>query len=99
MIPVGSKIKFTEEKQRYTVQAASERFLVCTKPMNAMHTVIYTIVDFVHNIRGTEDLIFCIGFETKELCEESLKRLDSGESKVSFRNNIPLCIEGVFVNE
>lgn len=90
---VGDKIKFVEEKQRYTVQAASDRFLVCTKPMNALRTVLYTIVDFEFGIRGRENLIFCAGFETRDQCEEALQRLESGETAVSTRSHIPLNIE------
>ncbi|MCK5616321.1 hypothetical protein KAR91_81415 [Candidatus Pacearchaeota archaeon] len=88
----GDKIKFTEEKQAYTIQAKNKRFLVCTKPFNPRKTVLYTIVDLVEKIRGTEDLIFCMGFETVILCEEALKRIVSGESRISERNQIPLCI-------
>jgi hypothetical protein len=65
---VGDKIRFRGEKQRYTVQAVSERFAVLTKPFNPRRTVLYTIVDFEKQIRGTENLIFCMGFETSELC-------------------------------
>ena len=85
------KIWFAEEKLPYTVQARNERFLVCTKPFNLKHTVLYTIVDLKYEIRGTEDLIFCMGYETKNRCEEALKRLDSGESGLS-RNSIKLNI-------
>jgi hypothetical protein len=85
------KIWFAEEKLPYTVQARNERFLVCTKPFNLKHTVLYTIVDLKYGIRGTEDLIFCMGYETKNHCEEALKRLDSGESGLS-RNIIKLNI-------
>lgn len=92
MIAVGSKIKFAEEKQAYTVQASDERFLICTKPFNPKKTVLYTIVDFKRNVRGTENLVFSLGFETKKQCEESLKRLQSGDSEVSYRNFIPLVI-------
>lgn len=31
---VGDKIKFAEEKQRYTVKAVSGRYLIYTKPFN-----------------------------------------------------------------
>jgi hypothetical protein len=94
-VPVGSKIKFKKEKQRYTVQASNERYAVCTKPMNALKTVLYSIVDFEQNIRGTENLIFCAGFETKELCEEALDRLSKGETEVSYRNRCELDIERI----
>ena len=67
----GDRIKFASERQRYTVMAASKRYLVCTKPFNLRHTVLYTIVDLVMCTRGTENLIFGLGFDTQEKCEEA----------------------------
>lgn len=88
----GDKIKFVEEKRPYKIRACNERFLVCTKPFNPKHTVMYTIVDLKENVRGTESLIFCMGFETDEECKEALERLISGETEVSYRNRIQLNI-------
>lgn len=90
---VGDKIKFKGEKHSYTIQACNERYLICTKPFNAKNTVLYTVVDLKQKIRGTENLVFCCGFETKELCEEALVRLQSGESEISHRNRVTLDIE------
>lgn len=90
---VGDKIRFAEEKTRYTVKACDDRFLICTKPYNPGRTVIYTIVDFVRGIRGTENLVFCEGFETDEQCAEALVRLQKAETEVSHRNHIPLNIK------
>lgn len=99
-IPVGSKVKFRKEKQRYTVQASDERFAICTKPMNALKTVLYTIIDFEENRRGPEDLVFGFGAETKEQCEEMLARLnlplEEGPTEVSSRHDIELDIEKVY---
>lgn len=92
---VGDKIKFKSEKQRYTVMACNDRFAVCTKPFNAKKTVIYSIIDFENKIRGTENLVFCMGFETKELCEDALERLAKEESEVSYRNRVELDIEHI----
>ena len=92
-IPVGSKIKFSTDKRPYTVQASDNRYAVCTKPFNLRHTVLYTIVDLDQGIRGTENLIFCMGFESKPLCEEALERLQNGDSEVSHKNRVPLDIE------
>lgn len=94
---VGTKIKFREEKLRYTVQAANERYAVCTKPFNAKRTVLYTIIDVNENVRGTENLIFGMGAETRKQCEEMLARLTDPESptEVSHRNRITLRIEVV----
>ena len=88
----GDRIWFDEEKRPYTIKAANKRFKVCTKPYNIKHTVIYTIVDLDRQIRGTENLVFCMGFENIKLCKEALKRLENGESEVSSRNYIPLKI-------
>jgi len=92
-LPIGSKIKFKEEKQRYTIRASNIIFAICTKPFNAEKTVLYTIIDWNNNIRGAENLIFGMGAETDKQCKEMLDRLTNGESEISYRNNIPLNIE------
>lgn len=88
----GQKIYFAFEKRPYTVKACNERFAVCTKPYNLKKTVFYTIIDLDRNVRGTENLIFCMGYETDELCAEGLERLAKGESEVSHRNKVPIDI-------
>lgn len=60
-VKVGDKITFSSEKRAYTVQAATKRFIVCTKPFNARKTVLYTAIDLARNVRGTENLIFGFG--------------------------------------
>jgi IS1 family transposase len=92
-LPVGCKIKFKEEKQRYTVRAANVAFAVCTRPFNLKKTVWYTIIDWHNNIRGAENLIFGFGATTDDDCLEMLERLTMGDSEVSSRNSIPLKIE------
>lgn len=89
----GSKIKFFNEKQAYTVQCNSERFTICTKPLNIHKTVLYTIIDWQEQRRGPENLVFGMGAETKEQCLEMLVRLldgRSGRSEVSHRHDVPL---------
>jgi len=88
-------IYFTEEKKPYKIRAFDNRFAVCTKPYNPKHTVLYTIVDFEKNIRGTEDLIFCEGFETDEDCKLAIHRLSNWETEVSKRTKIPLNIKQI----
>jgi hypothetical protein len=89
---VGDKLYFDGEKQGYTIQAAGKRYLVCTKPFNLRKTVLYTVVDMVEDVRGTENLVFCAGAETKKQCDAMLKRLESGETEVSHRNRVPVHI-------
>jgi len=97
-IPIGSLVKFKEEKQRYTVRSSNAIFLICTKPFNAQKTTLYTVVDRKEKIRGTENLIFSFGAETDEQCKEMLERLTQGESEISHRNRIALNIEKYFIN-
>lgn len=95
---VGDKIKFERERNRYTVQACDSRFVICSKPFNAKKTVLYTVIDLNQDIRGTENLVFGMGAETKEQCEEMLSRLQNNESEVSYRNRIQLDIESITKN-
>ncbi len=94
-IPEGSKIKFKEEKQRYTVRASNVAFAICTKPFNARKTLFYTVINWYENIRGTENFIFCMGVKTDNQCKKMLERLTNGESEVSYRNRIKLNIEAI----
>jgi hypothetical protein len=90
MFRVGQKIKFSTEKHRYTIQACNERFLICTKPFNAKRTVLYTIVDLKESIRGSDNLVFCHGYETRDHCERALELLINGDIGISYRNRIML---------
>lgn len=92
---VGDKVSFYDDPQPYTVQARNDRFAVCTKPFNLQRTVIYTVVDLADQVRGTEDLIFCEGAESREQCEEMLARLAAGKTAVSHRNRVALRIHSV----
>lgn len=100
--PVGSRITFAEEVRAYTVRARSDRYLVCTKPFAPLRTVLYTVVDLLENVRGTENLIFGMGAETDEQCADMLRRLEGIDApghfypchhtEVSYRNRVPLKI-------
>lgn len=87
---VGDLIGFVEEKQRYTIRACDNRYLICTKPFNLKHTVLYTIVDLKKGIRGTDNLVFGFGYETSRQCGDNLKLLQDGIMEISKRNQIIL---------
>jgi len=96
VVGVGDRIKFRGERQRYTVQAASDRFAVCTKPFNLENTVLYTIIDFEQLVRGADDYILGkYDYDEPDACVKALAELDAGEMKVSRRNNVALEIEEV----
>ena len=94
-LPVGARIYFSEEKQPYRVRARSDRYLVCTKPFNPRRTTLYCIIDLVENIRGTENLVFGMGAETDDDCNEMIDRLEgrgqktSAEDLAKIRKKIP----------
>jgi len=91
----GQKVYFPDEKRPYKIRACNERFAVCTKPYNPMRTVLYTIIDLKRDVRGRENLIFGMGFETDEQCNEALHRLASGETEVSYRHFVDLDIDKI----
>ena len=86
----AKKVYFAEEKRPYKIRCVSQRYAICTKPFNPKHTVLYAIVDFQKQIRGTENLVFGRGAETARQCAEMLARLEAGETEISHRNNISL---------
>ena len=94
-IMVGWKIWFDEERLGYTVIAKGGKFLILTKPFNPKKTVLYTIIDIEKMVRSTEDLIFGMGAETKEQCEQMLARLLSGQSSLSRRHQIDVNIRDI----
>ena len=92
-VKVGDKVYIPQHKRPFMVKARDERFIICTKPFNAQHTVIYFIVDLVEQRRGPDNMVFCSGYETDEDCRERLKELQNGEIEVSYRRGINLDIE------
>lgn len=90
---VGDRIKFAEEKRAYTIKACNERFLICTKPFNPKHTVLYTIVDLQEGIRGRNWWVFNIyEYMDDADCKQCLDDLISGECEISHRHRIKLNI-------
>ena len=87
---VGDKVYIHEHKRPFTVRTRDERYIICTKPYNPRHTVIYFIIDLERNVRGTDNSVFCMGYETGKDCVERLKELRSGLLEVSYRNCVPL---------
>lgn len=92
---VGWRVWFAEEKRPYVVQAVSpdRRWVICTKPFAAQRTVLYTVLDRVLKVRGVDNMIFTLGYETREECEEAVALFHAGEAEHSHRHKpIPLVI-------
>ena len=56
-IQVGNKIKFSNDRSWFTVQARNDRFIIC----NAVHknNIWHTIIDLDKNIRGDDNMVHC----------------------------------------
>jgi hypothetical protein len=93
---VGDRVTFFGDLQPFKVQAAGTRFVVLTRPYNPKRTTTYTIMDLEEWVRGTENLVFSMGFETREQCEEALARLESRDeeirTEISRRNRVAIVI-------
>lgn len=92
-VEVGDKVYVPNEKKPYRVRARDDRYIICTKPFNPKHTVLYFIVDLIGKRRAPDDRVFCFGYETDEDCQARLKELQNGKINLSWRRGIPLDIE------
>lgn len=92
-VGIGDKVYVPNEKKPYRVRARDDRYIICTKPFNPQHTVLYFIIDLVDRWRGPDNMIFCHGYESDEDCMDRLKELQEGTIEVSTRRGIPLDIE------
>mgnify|MGYP000858721777 FL=1 len=93
-LKVGDKIKFINEKQRYTIKAKSDRFIICTKPFNLKKTCLYTIIDLERMVRGANDRVFNpYNYMIQDDINECLSDLESGKVEVSYRNCVSLDVE------
>lgn len=92
-VNVGDKVFIPKQKKPYRVRARDDRYIICTKPFNPRHTVIYFIVDLVDKWRAPDNRIFCSGYETDEDCQKRLKELQNSEIELSQRRGIPLDID------
>lgn len=92
-VEVGDKVYIPDQKRPFTVKARDDRYIICTKPFPAQHTVIYFIIDLVDKWRAPDNMVFCGGYETDEQCQERLKELQEGIIELSYRRGIPLDID------
>ena len=92
-VEIGDKVYIPTDKRPYRVRARDGRYIICTKPFNLQHTVLYFIIDLVDRWRAPDNMIFCFGYETDEDCKARLQELQSGEIELSRRRGIPLDID------
>ena len=63
-VKVGDKVYIPTDKRPYRVRARDDRYIICTKPFNIKHTVLYFIIDLVDRWRAPDNMVFCFGYET-----------------------------------
>ena len=86
----GGRVYVPDQIRPFRVRCRDERYIICTKPMNLRGTVQYFIIDLMEKIRGPDDRVFCMGYETDEQCAERLTELENGEICLSRRRSVPL---------
>ena len=82
-VEVGDKVYVPNESRPYKVRARDDRYIICTKPYNPKHTVLYFIVDLKEKWRAPDNQVFCSGYETDEDCKDRLRELQNGEIELS----------------
>lgn len=92
-VNVGDKVYIPQHKRPFRCRQRDDRYIICTKPYNPKHTVLYFIIDLQDKWRAPDDRVFCCGYETDEDCKERLHELQSGEIFLSRRNGVPLDID------
>lgn len=89
-LKIGDPVWINNEKRPYRVKCRSERYVICTKPYNPKRTVQYFVADLERQIRGPDNLVFCLGYETQEQCQQMLEMFLAGIAEVSHRRCVPL---------
>ena len=92
-VEVGDKVYIPNEKKPYRVRARDERYIICTKPYNPKHTVLYFIIDLGNKWRAPDNRVFCSGYESDEDCIERLHELQRGNLQLSSRRGVKLDID------
>lgn len=90
LIKDHDRVLINGERMPYRAICVSDRYVICTKPFNLRHTVQYFILDKEKGFRGPDNMVFCMGYETKEQCQERLNELENGETEVSVRRGLPI---------
>lgn len=107
-VSVGDKLKFKSEKQRYTVRACDNKFVIATKPFNARKTYLYTIIDIDARERGSDNYYCKFDYEKKsdlilamaelhngKMCLIDTGFADCGRLNLSHRTKIKLDLERI----
>ena len=84
---VGDKIRLFGQRNRFTVRARNERFVILSKNFFGSDRSYYTIIDFEKKWMGPDNLVFGM-FDYLTDAEEALQELISGKIEVSRRRGI-----------
>jgi hypothetical protein len=100
VLNLGDRVRFGDEKRaRFKVRAKGDRYVILTYPFHMKEkwrgNVVYTVIDLELGIRGTDDAIGSLGYETDEAIARAHGLLESGEFEISVRNNVTLDIADV----
>lgn len=83
-LAVGDKVRFAPYRRAMTVRAVttSGRFVILTMPFPLKKTVLYTVIDFERNVRGTDDH-YGLGYETDDQIAAALEAFQATEDDLN----------------
>lgn len=87
----GQRVKFNDDRRIFFVRESNERFTILTYPHE--DSVMYTIIDHEKNIRGTDNMVFCNGYETDRDVRFNMIALLRNKMSISYRNRVELSIK------
>lgn len=98
----GTKIKWINEKKRYTCIARNDRYIIVAKPFNLKkETCIYSIIDTKKMVCNRDNMIFSTyNYLNQEDCQTALMRLNDSSDpfEISMRGvkNVEEVIEEIW---
>jgi hypothetical protein len=93
----GERVQFTDSGRWWRVRAvsASGRYVALSSPHNVTGEDFYTVIDRARAIRAADDRVLGSGWRTDEDFVTNLRRIESGDLRLSVRNRVPADIAAV----
>lgn len=96
-LAVGDRVQFVESKRWWKVRAVSGsgRYVALSSPHNLAATNFYTVIDRHAGVRGPDDRVLGLGWQSDDDFVRNLAELDAGRVGISHRHRVPLDVATV----
>ncbi|WP_251153820.1 hypothetical protein [Cellulosimicrobium sp. Marseille-Q4280] len=87
-LAAGERVQFTDSGRWWLVRAVSSsgRYVALSSPHNLTGDDFYTVIDRARAIRAADDRVLGAGWRTDEDFTTNLRRIESGDLRLSVRN-------------